>query len=163
MDFDDMGDLSAHFALAAINMEIALQAGMKKAALLVENTAKKELGSYQRSNNGPFAPWAELKPSTKEQRVKLGFTENDPGLRTGEMRDSIEHQVEGLEALIGSNDDHLVYFELGTSKQAPRSVLGVAMFRNKEKIRRIIGEAAVVGMVGGSRINPQLGYDMDIK
>lgn len=103
----------------------------------VELTAKAEIGEYQRSDMGGFEPWAELKDATKKDRIKKGFTENDPGLRTGQMRDSIEHEVNGMNVAIGSNDDKLLWFEHGTVKQAPRSVIGLAAHRAEHEIDAI--------------------------
>ena len=57
-------------------------------ATLVEEEAKAEIGTYQ-DQAGPFIAWPELADSTKEDRTRQGFTENDPGLRSGAMRDSI--------------------------------------------------------------------------
>jgi hypothetical protein len=155
----------AEFAVKLVELQVsealALHHGLKRVALLVEKTAKDELGDYQNAT-GPFPAWAELKDATKSDRVRQGYTENDPGLRSGEMRDSIEHKVGGLEAEIGSNDDKLVWFELGTQKQEPRPVLGPAAFRNQRKIEHIIGHAAVTGLLEGTGIHPSLGYDFDV-
>ncbi|MDE2354946.1 MAG: hypothetical protein KGL17_07985, partial [Betaproteobacteria bacterium] len=100
------------------------------AAIVIEAEAKSEIGTYQ-EGAGPFVAWQELADSTKRDRVAKGFTENDPGLRTGAMRDSIEHATDGAQAFVGSNDDHLVWFEQGTRTQPPRSVLGLAAVNSK--------------------------------
>ena len=52
---------------------------MERAAKVVEREAKSEIGEYQDSTISPFPAWAELADSTKDNRVRLGFTENDPG------------------------------------------------------------------------------------
>ena len=65
------------------------------------------------------------------------------------MRESITHQTEGMEAVIGSNDQNLVYFEMGTNKQPPRSVLGAAAFETMPEVLKIVGHATVTGIVGG--------------
>ena len=69
------------------------------------------------------------------------------------MRDSIGHAVHTplfgeAEAVVGSNDDDLVYFEVGTEKQSPRSVLGVAAYRNAEEVAEILGEGVAMALVG---------------
>jgi hypothetical protein len=121
---------------AAAEVPAGIEAGLHEAGALIEKEAKAEIGTYQRGSTGPFGDWPELADYTKEDRLKRGFTENDPGLRTGEMRDSIGHTVHGESVHIGSNDDKLKWFELGTQGKAgemaqpPRSVLGVAMFRH---------------------------------
>lgn len=156
----------AEFAVKLVELQaaeaIALHHGLKRVAELVEKTAKAEIGHYQRTNMGPFPAWEELKARTKADRVRNNYTENDPGFRSGAMQASIEHQTHGLEAEIGSNDQNMVYFELGTNKQAPRPVLGLAAFRNKRNIERILGHAAITGLLAGTGINPALGYDFDV-
>lgn len=147
-----------HLVTLAAAEHIAMQKGLKKAAILIEKTAKGEFGVYQ-PEAGPFQDWEQLAESTKEQRVKQGYTENDPLLRTGKLRDSISHEVRGLEAQIGSTDDVMVYQEFGTANIPPRPVLGPAAYRNKEKIKKILGKAAVEGLIGGERIHQSLGYD----
>lgn len=156
----------ASFALHLGAMDVALKKelehGLQKVAKSVENTAKRELGVYQKQV-GPFQDWAELADETKDQRARQGYTEDDPGLRSGKMRDSITNQVNGsVEAVIGSNDQNLVYFEFGTKKQPPRPVLGPAVIHNEKKIKEILGRAAVSGLMGGNLVHPSLGYDKDI-
>ena len=41
--------------------------------------------------------------------VAKGFTPDDPLLRTGQLRDSISHQVQGLDAVVGSTSEVMVY------------------------------------------------------
>lgn len=146
--------------IAILENEV-LHEGLKQAAKLVEKTAKDEIGHYQ-PEVGNFPEWAELKESTQEQRVRQGYTPNDPLLRSGELRDSISSEVEGLEAAIGSDSDIMVYQEFGTSKGIPpRPVLGPAAYRNKDNICKIIGAAAVTGIMGGKKLDQALGYDFE--
>jgi HK97 gp10 family phage protein len=152
----------AEFLAASITKEhVALQSGLKACAKVIERTAKSEFGVYQKSVEH-FPAWEELADSTKEDRVRQGFSENEPLLRTGKLRDSISHEVSGLEAVIGSDSDVMVYQEFGTEKIPPRPVLGPAAFRNKQKIQKILGNAAITGMMGGERIDASLGYDADV-
>ena len=149
-----------------LSMLAYLGAGLDRVLVTVEKTAKGEFGTYQ-PTSGSFPAWAELSDETKAQRVAQGFTENDPLLRSGELRDAVEHDREILEGVVGvkSGKDHgaypdgsggadlgdmMVWHELGTSKMPARPVLGPAAFRNKERIQRIVGEAAVAGIVGDS-------------
>ncbi len=158
--FSSLVEFAAHILTLKAAEALALHQGLKKVAEIVEKTAKSEIGEYQ-PQVGLFQAWPELKDSTKEDRVRQGFTENDPGLRTGAMRNSIDNQVSGLEAVIGSNDDHLVYFELGTKKQEPRAVLGPAALRSTDHIVNILGNAAVSGLLGNAHIDKSLGYDFE--
>ena len=153
-EFASLGAFAEHVLKAAIAEEVALREGLSRCARAVEKEAKAEVGTYQDAA-GPFAGWAGLADSTKEDRVRRGFTEDDPGLRTGEMRDGIGTAMSatGLEATIGSDDDHLVYFELGTAKQPPRSVLGIAMARKLPEIQAVLGASALAGLVGRDVVN----------
>lgn len=137
----------AHLTVAQAMVNTTNRSALEQAARVVEREAKAEIGKYQ-TQAGPFAGWAELAQSTKDDRVRKGFSENEPGLRTGDMRDSIGHAVGRNEAVVGSNDDKLVWFELGTSKQPPRSVLGIAAVHKGPEVARILGQGAVKSLVG---------------
>ena len=155
----------AEFAIKLIELQaaevVALQAGLEKVARAVEKTAKSEIGNYQNAV-GPFPAWAELADSTESRKIAMGYAVDAPLLATGEMRDSIEHQVSGLEAEIGSNNDKMVYHEFGTSRIPARPVLGPAAYRNRKKIEMILGHAAVTGLLEGTGIHPSLGYDFEV-
>ena len=143
----DLLELAAKLGEIALRQHEMEHNALEKAAVVVEERAKEKIGEYQ-EQAGPFIAWPELTDSTKEDRLRLGYTENDPGLRSGEMRDSIEHVVLDGEAQVGSDDDKLVWFELGTTKQPPRSVLGGAVVDEMDKICEIVGEHAVAALVG---------------
>ena len=127
--------------------------GVQDGAQLLLKTAQDEVGTYQDENTGPFPPWAELAEATKDDRVRQGYTENDPGLRSGDMRESygVRTELAGplATASIGSDDPKALWFENGTVRSAdakafyqpPRSVLGVAAFREGETV------AAAVALV----------------
>ncbi|MGZ5053483.1 MAG: hypothetical protein ACXWAT_00910 [Methylobacter sp.] len=159
-EFSSFGAFAAHLLTLQASEALALHKGLKRVAVEVEKTAKAEIGHYQQGI-GPFQAWPELAESTKQDRLNKGFTENDPLLRTGGLRDSIDHAVGGLEAVIGSNEDVMIYQELGTKTIPPRPVLGPAALRNEDHIKAILGQAAVAGLVGGSLIDKKLGYDFD--
>ena len=152
--------------LATILGEIALKQhevdhhSLEKAAKVVEKRAKAKLGEYQEAAP-PFAGWAELADYTKEDRVRQGFPENDPLLRTGEMRDSIEHVVMDGEAQVGSNSDIAVYQELGTATIPPRSFLGGAAAESVDKIIAIIGEDSVMALTGKGVHNGRMEIEHD--
>ena len=138
-----------HVAGYEARLDKTLRAGFRRVGRIVQSEAVREIGSYQ-GEAAPFAAWAELADSTKDDRVRQGFTENDPGLRTGDMRDSIQAVSDASGAAIGSDDDKLVYFELGTEKQPPRSVLGMAVVHKQDAIERALGGAAVAALTGES-------------
>lgn len=147
-----MGALAAHFVmLSAGGFVLALHKGMEDVGAVIERRAKEEIGEYQPAV-GPFQAWPELAEVTKEDRLRLGFSENDPLFRTGELRDSLSHEAHGLEVAIGSTNETMVYHEFGTPKMPPRPVLGTAAFSSKEKVMAILGRAAAIGIAGGQTL-----------
>lgn len=154
-EFRSAAGFAAHLTRLIPAAVLAEERGLDSAAAIIEREAKQEIGHYQRDNTGPFAQWAELADRTKEQRLDLGFTENDPGYRTGEMRDSISRTVRLNEAVVGSNDDHLVWFELGTSKQPPRSALGLAAYRKAGQAASLVGSHVSWAIAGLAPRNSQ--------
>lgn len=163
--FNNPLKFAEYLASLAVKETLALQAGLKQAAKLVEKEAKKEIGHLQ-PEVGPFQKWEELAESTKEDKERKGYVFNDeynPLLRTGELHDSISHEVKGYEAAIGSTSEIMPYHEFGTVKMPARPVLGPAAFKNKEKIRAILGAAAFSGLIGKDKIHESLGYDFNTK
>lgn len=135
-EFQDIESFLLHLTSVSLAIEHVEEKVLEKAAVIIETDAKNQIGHYQ-SDVGPFNGWPELADSTKKDRVAKGFTENDPLERTGELRDSIGHEVAGKEAAVGSTSDIMVYQELGTPTIPPRPVLGPAAFKNKEKIEKL--------------------------
>lgn len=156
--FASLGALATHLAFKGAAMATVLHQGLDRVAAKIERTAKSEIGHYQ-PTRGPFPEWAPLAESTEDEKARLGFDAGAPLLRTGELRDSISHETHGLEAVIGSTDERMVFHEFGTSKMPARPVLGPAGFRNKRAIERIIGTALLTGFIGADQIHPSLGYD----
>lgn len=124
---------------------------MERAAVLVERAAKAEIGHYQ-DGAGQFAGWRDLAPSTLVEKEQLGYSPPDnPLLREGDLRDSIEHTVHDWDyAVVGSNSDVALWQELGTHGPhpgadgyhvPPRSFLGIAGVRNAEKVAEILWSA----------------------
>jgi phage gpG-like protein len=107
--------------------EEAEQRGLEKAAVIVETEAKRVIGTYDYG-------WAPLAPSTLAHKAA-----DTPLLETGEMRDSIQHQVEHRAANIGSNNDKAVWQELGTAKIPARSFLGGAAMHKGKEVADAIG------------------------
>lgn len=141
-----------HMAASINHLKHAEHAAMEKACLLVENEAKASIGHYQQQA-GPFLPWQELSEATKDERVRLGFPENEPLLRTGQMRDSIQHVVGDREGCIGTDDPIAEYQELGTSRIPPRSFLAGAAVRKGPQVAHILGLSVVRALVGDAVVN----------
>jgi hypothetical protein len=131
------------FAMAITKMEVGFGLWeievMEKACVMVKKEAKRVIGTYDYD-------WPPLAEATKADRVSKGFPEDEPLLRTGEMRDSIEHNV-GHEhvlevvGIVGTNNEVAKYQELGTRTIPPRSFLGEAAMHKEEEIHELFGSA----------------------
>ena len=154
-EFHSLGHLAAHFAEIVLKQHEMEHHALEKVGKIVEKRAKEKIGEYQQEA-GPFVAWAELAESTKADRAKKGFPEDEPLLRTGAMRDSIEHTVHDSEVQIGSNSDIAVYQELGTKNIPPRSFLGGAVVDEIDKITDTIGKAAYAALIGEGVFNRRL-------
>lgn len=160
-EFQDVASFCLHFATIQTAVARAQHSALEKAARIVEEDAKGRIGSYQDAE-GPFQDWAPLAESTEAEKERLGYPADAPLLRDGQMRDSIEHLVEGHEAVVGSKSDIAEYQEFGTQTIPPRPFIGPAAFANKEKIERLLGHALVAGLTGGDVIHESLGYDFKV-
>jgi hypothetical protein len=152
MEFDLLG-FAAHLSKLPAVMLAEQHHAMEKAANLVEKEAKDEIGEYQQAA-GPFAAWDPLAPSTLADKGAKGYAPPDnPLLRAGDLRDSIEHTVSALlaqssEADVGSNSDVAVWQELGTTKMPARSFLGGALVRKEAEVVTLLGQSVYRVLIG---------------
>lgn len=141
-EFDIPGFLR-HFGGLVAALPMAEHNALEQAALIVEKEAKDLIGSEH-----PF--WPQLADATIADRERKGYPADEPLLRTGELRGSIEHKVEGHVAHVGSDLDIAVYQELGTSKMPPRSFLGQAAIRKTDAVVDLIGHKVHTHLIGKS-------------
>ena len=130
------------FASDLAKMEVGLDMFhhevMEKVCVIVEKEAKRVIGTYDYN-------WTPLAEATQADREAHGFPADEPLLRTGEMRDSIEHNVgtEGLRmeviGIVGTNNEVAKWQELGTSHIPPRSFLGGAAMHKESEIHEFFG------------------------
>jgi len=160
-EFGNIESFVEHLAALEVAEALAARRALSQCAKIVEKRAKDKIGEYQQQA-GPFVAWAELAESTKRDRERQGYPEDEPGLRSGEMRDSVGHvlSTDSLEAQIGSNDDKMVFFELGTSKQPPRSVLGGAMADELHKIGEVLEKSLYGVLVSGNPVAALVGEEV---
>lgn len=151
--FSSFSDLANHILNNLPNEAIALHYGLHEACQVIEKKARDKFGVYQKEM-GPFERWQELAESTKDERERLGYTPDEPLLRSGELRDSIGYEVHLLEGIVGSTSDIMVYQELGTEHIPPRAVLGPAALSCQAKVKQVIGSYAMAGILGGSLMSP---------
>ncbi len=142
--FDLLG-FAAHLGAIQRDMHELGPAIVRHGAEAIRDRARSYIGTYDAKPR-----WPELAKSTKKERAHKGYAENEPLLRTGEMRNSIEITISpnGLEAQIGSDNDKAVWHELGTSRAPPRPFLQPAAVEMAPKIQRAAGRATLAAMLG---------------
>lgn len=145
----NLGEFALKLAEVAAAETAMLERGLDAAARLVQQTAREKIGHYQ-DGSGGFPEWAPLKRTTIAERIRLGYTPNDPLLRDGTLRTSIVRETHGLEAVIGSKLPVAAYQEFGTSRIPPRPYLGPAALENKDEILRLAGRSMMSGLGFGA-------------
>jgi hypothetical protein len=150
-----------HFLLGAAAIVETTRLELDLIGKTLTKEAKSEIGNYQPAM-GDFEQWPELADSTKRDRVRKGFSENEPLLRTGEMRDSISYNVKGLDLAVGSTSDTMVYQELGTSRIPARPVLGTALYKHRDKIIKDLGLVAFETISLGKKVSRK-GYSGELQ
>lgn len=154
-EFKSFGAFAAHLEkLAAIGPEVTHHI-VDKSAEEIQKTAQGIIGEYQ-PGIGSYRAWEELADRTQQERARLGYSENDPGYRSGEMQKSVHHAAENNEAAIGSNDPHMVWFDLGTPKQPPRPVFGPAAIHSRERVKIIMGKTMFAWLAGMGWRKPRI-------
>lgn len=152
---DDLTKLAAHFGkLAAGGYRSNLSPLLGMMGQAVKKEIEKEIGEYQ-SGIGGYPATAPLADATIEIKTREGLGKggdpDTPLWATGEFHDSIQihKDMNELSVEIGSDVDHVVYSELGTSKEPPRPVMGPSALRAVPPLLPEIEAAALMGIQGG--------------
>lgn len=148
--FNSFAGLAAELMLLSLRLPSLEHELLEDACKDIEKRAKEKIGNYQ-AEAGPFAAWAPLAESTKAGRTSAGFSEDDPLLRTGDMRDTIEHKVVRSVGHVGSDSDIALYQELGTDRIPARSFLGGSAFEAEPEIRAKVGATYTAFLSGGGQ------------
>lgn len=129
---------AAGFTEMGLAFEKGVHDALEKACVIVETEAKRVIGTYDYG-------WPPLQPETVARKAN-GDT---PLLETGEMRDSIDHTVEGKSGYVGSNDDKALWHELGTSRGIPPRpfLIGAAQHKGQE-VADAVGKVLFERMIG---------------
>ena len=146
-EFRSLDDFANHLTRLAAAAPTVTNHMVEQAAVKVEKIAKDEIGQYQPAV-GPFPAWAQLQPETEAEKRRLGYKLNAPLERTGGMRNSISHESQGNEAVVGSTDEKMVWHEQGTPTVPPRPVLGPAAIRGMADMQSRFA-ATVAAWLGG--------------
>lgn len=123
-------------------VEHAKHHALEEAAKIVETEAKRVIGTYDYG-------WTPLAASTLAKKAA-----DTPLLETGEMRDSIEHTIDGDTAYVGSNNDKAVWQELGTVGPHPIPPRSFLVGAAQHKAHEIVKETGhkVVAALKGSKV-----------
>lgn len=129
--------------LMKLSIEVALEThiALHEATAIVQKEAKRVIGTYDYG-------WVPLAQATVDDRVRQGYTPDDPLERTGELRESILRTVIGHEGFVGSDNMKAVWQELGTKTIPPRSFLAGAAKHKMEEIVNKTGLAIEATMIG---------------
>jgi len=149
--FKSLADFSSYLLRLSVALPHRLEPALDRAARKIKNRAQEKFGHYQ-GDIKSVPEWAELAESTKASRVRLGFTENDPLLRTGSIRDHITHRVYrsagGVRADIGGSSPVLLYLELGTLHMPPRPTISGALAELADETAIIMADRVVQVIAG---------------
>lgn len=139
--FNDLGSFAAFNRKQATLADAELALGITAMALNTHKVASSIFGDHEKLQ-------PPLAPSTQERRVQLGFTPDDPLLRSGTLRDSLKTESAGLIAGVGTEDERMVWQEQGTATIPPRPLLGISVNESRLTNQAIIVVSAkkILGM-----------------
>jgi HK97 gp10 family phage protein len=142
------GDLAKHFERAAADVRPRLDVALAKIGEHAAIKAAEMIGHE-------LPQWPPLAQSTVAEKQQLGYvghvSATDPLLRTGELRDSIRFEVEGLTVTVGSHEKIAAYHEFGTPRMPPRPFLAPAMLATFPYAEKVLEEAAVRLLTPGAK------------
>jgi len=141
----NLTELAALLEGRIAEVEAAQHAGLAAAAAHLEDAAKALVGTEDPA-------WPGLAESTIAFKERQGYTGRvsgtDPLLRTGQLRDSIEHRVDGLTAHIGTDDEAAAVHEDGNDHVPPRPIFGLVAEREITHAAELAAEAVMAALLG---------------
>lgn len=143
-----LDELARMLQASARSVRPRLEADLAKIGELTATMAAEYIGHE-------MPEWPPLAPSTVAEKERLGYvgqiSATDPLLRTGEMRDSIKVEIEGLEMMVGSDSKIAAYQEIGTQSIPPRPFIGLAALNSLEFAAEKLGETAIALLTPGAK------------
>jgi len=151
--FDSLSAFASHLSQLAETLPAAETRAVTAAAGVILAEAQAIPGHYQAAT-GPVAKWHALAETTRRDRVRKGFTPDDPLLRTGELARSYKSKITSpRSAEVGSDDPRAPRFEFGTSRMPPRPVLLTAAVRKEPETHRIAGQTILNHLTGRAGVS----------
>ena len=121
--FPDIRSFTSYMRGRVASLPAARRHGLERATHTLLEEAKALPGTHA-------AGWPALKPETIAHKA----TGDSPLLESGGFRESLGASVlSDRRAMVGTNDKRGPWFENGTSKMAPRPVLGAALAKKGEQ------------------------------
>lgn len=113
---------------------------MSNVEIIVNNTdkVKKELADRIPVILEALGIEAEGNAIDEVNKLVYDTPESPDYVRTGRLKNSITHAVDGNAAYIGTNLEYAPYVELGTSRMRPRPFLKNAATEYKDDYKRIV-------------------------
>ncbi|WP_294540011.1 hypothetical protein [uncultured Rhodoblastus sp.] len=127
------------------DMNLATEAIVKQACIIVANEAREVLGTYDLG-------WVSLKPETIAHKMRG----NSPLLETGQLRASIQWNASGNEGYVGTDDPVAKYHEFGTSRIPARSFLAGSAIMMEAKIHEMAAKAVRAVLAGGGILSGEM-------
>jgi len=152
-------ELMAIFARAPAKIEAAAKVGLTKGAVKVRDDAVKKFGEYQPAV-GPYNAWELLAIQTVNRKMDYGGASGpDPlighyekgmdrnSVWPAHLRNTIEWEISGLHAQVGTQDPIGLWQEFGTSRGVPpRPFLRPALWENMDYVNREIKVSIAEGL-----------------
>lgn len=127
--------LAAKFIRMPVLVELAEKSALDKATKLVQDEAKRVIGTYEYG-------WQSLAESTLDRK-----SADTPLLETGELRESIQRKVEGTVGRVYSDSPIAAYQELGTATIPARSFLAGAARHKAQEVAKITGKEVIAAIL----------------
>ena len=141
MSTREFGSL-VHFAQFCGQMAVQAEShhhALEEAAQHLEHRVRQVLGTYDLSPT-----WPQLTAATQADRVRKGFTPNDPLFRDGShIRDTMRHSSTTTDARVGTDSQIAEWMELGTRRAPPRSFLRLSAIEQERELVRILRRGAL--------------------
>ena len=112
-----LAQLADHFRAVAAKAAVAPEVAAERTAPVLLAESVGILGTHA---------LRDLLPQTQKERERLGYPPNDPLVREGDYRDTIEGGAVGSLAFAGTASPIGAFLEFGTAKMAPFSNFALA-------------------------------------